>query len=153
MNCCGGSSRHTRRVSLGLCSSLRMVIASSCFFSTLFRGYNFLWEECPLFSSRFPILHMCPGRLITSICMRVLIGPFTPTSFFLPASFHSNHLFPVSNQPCAHNHSFSLSYLLSCHFVSHCLSGPDCAIGMLTSDRSTSAPDVCFPLTSSWGPQ
>ena len=43
-----------------------------------------------------------------------------PHLFAFLRPFHSNHLFlfPVSNQPCAHNHSFSLSYSLSRRFVS-----------------------------------
>ena len=112
MNCCGGSSRHSPRVS----GALFIFADGYCFllfFSTLFRGYNFLWEECPLFSSRFPILHMCPGRLITSICMRVLIGPFTPTSFSFLRPF-----IPITYSPLRINHAHTIipsRFLTCCH--------------------------------------
>ena len=153
MNCCGGSSRHTRRVSLG---ALFIFADGYCFLLFFFDALP--WLQFSL--GRMPLIFVTfshsshVSRTSNHLYMyESTYRTFHSHIFFLPASFHSNHLFPASNQPCAHNHSFSLSYLLSCHFVSHCLSGPDCAIGMLTSDRSTSAPDVCFPLTSSWGPQ
>jgi len=86
MNYYGRSSRHTRGVSLGLCSSLWMATASSCF-STPFCDYIFLWEECPHFRHIFhSSSHVSRTSPMALVCVRVLI--------FALRTFHSHIFLP-----------------------------------------------------------